>query len=75
MFLVLCYADQGSEGDEKLRLLASIAQVGVGDQDQVASVLAVKGFGGSTVSSARRTFSPVELAEIDRVTNLMRHHS
>jgi hypothetical protein len=34
VLLVLYYADQGSESDEKLRLLASIAQTPAGDGSQ-----------------------------------------
>jgi len=36
VLLVLYYADQGSESDEKLRLLASIAQTPAGDRSQTA---------------------------------------
>jgi transcriptional regulator with XRE-family HTH domain len=38
LLLVLYYADQGSESDEKLRLLASIAQTQAGDGSQTAGL-------------------------------------
>jgi hypothetical protein len=38
VLLVLYYADQGSESDEKLRLLASMAQTPAGDRSQTAEL-------------------------------------
>ncbi len=38
VLLVLYYADQGSESDEKLRLLASMAQNQAGDRSQTAEL-------------------------------------
>ena len=38
VLLVLYYADQGSESDEKLRLLASMAQAPAGDGSQTAEL-------------------------------------
>ena len=38
VLLVLYYADQGSESDEKLRLLASVAQTPAGDMSQTAEL-------------------------------------
>jgi hypothetical protein len=38
VLLVLYYADQGSESDEKLRLLASMAQTPAADGSQTAEL-------------------------------------
>src|SRR6202044_460463 len=59
VLLVLYYADQGSESDEKLRLLASMAQTPAGDGSQTAER-------GSYLERRSDLYAPANIRSQDR---------